>query len=360
MTKDLILNNGEKATFLYFDDFKRKIYELENTMKVALVKGKLFTFDKEIGILEDKLKNEFQPQIIPENYNLIYDFHNEDILKDILKIESKENLLTGDVWVGIENKNFKDGLFIQIESKELNNGNYSDDIFSLYAYQNFLNSNNELETDYSKTIFSFEFNKSDIEKLENKNSIFKDFDTFKDRITQTYRNQIIEQDFLTLKQLELNNDLLVLSAGNGTYLFNTDDKDKFTLFSFTSQGSNIQELNYNEAKNISERHYHIGSFLEFTKNSNALNEIKDEMKNKSQAQELHQEQKTQNDTMLSYAIVRTLNDNLILKEQTKLKETDEVEIEIYGNNIQDINTQFKEHKKELKEYENNSNVRRNK
>lgn len=55
--------------------------------------------------------------------------------------------------------------------------------------------------------------------------------------------------------------------------------------------------------------------------------------------------------LLSYAIVRTLNDNLVLKEQSKVKELDEIEIELYGSSIEDIKQQFSDHKKELKELE---------
>ena len=55
--------------------------------------------------------------------------------------------------------------------------------------------------------------------------------------------------------------------------------------------------------------------------------------------------------LLEYAAVFTLNGNLILKELSKVKETDEVEIELYGPTLENIKEQFKEHKKELKALE---------
>ena len=52
---------------------------------------------------------------------------------------------------------------------------------------------------------------------------------------------------------------------------------------------------------------------------------------------------------LSYTVVMTLNGNLVLKESSKVKEHEYIEIELYGTTIEDIKKQFKEHKKQLKE-----------
>lgn len=52
--------------------------------------------------------------------------------------------------------------------------------------------------------------------------------------------------------------------------------------------------------------------------------------------------------MLVYCIVETLNGNYILKESSKVKETDMVEIELYGKDLSDIKQQFKSHVKGLK------------
>lgn len=101
----------------------------------------------------------------------------------------------------------------------------------------------------------------------------------------------------------------------------------------------IEELN--EKKDIKCEHKNIGTdkhFMEIIcKNEEIFNQLKDKATPKK---------------MLEYAAVVTLNGNLILKEQSKVKETDEVEIELYGPTLENIKEQFKEHKKELKDLEN--------
>ena len=52
--------------------------------------------------------------------------------------------------------------------------------------------------------------------------------------------------------------------------------------------------------------------------------------------------------MKEYTIIITLNSNLVLKEASKVKETDEIEIEIYAETLEDAKKQFKAHKAELK------------
>jgi len=47
-------------------------------------------------------------------------------------------------------------------------------------------------------------------------------------------------------------------------------------------------------------------------------------------------------------MVLTLNNNYILRMEHRLKDTDDVEIEIYAENLTDALTQFKEHKEFLK------------
>lgn len=88
----------------------------------------------------------------------------EEVLKAALELETKENLLSGDIWVGIEDERYPNGLFVQFEAKELENGNFSNDIFCIYGYENKL-LNGEIETDYSNTLISFEFDKQELEQL---------------------------------------------------------------------------------------------------------------------------------------------------------------------------------------------------
>ena len=97
----------------------------------------------------------------------------------------------------------------------------------------------------------------------------------------------------------------------------------------------IETLNSN--KDIKCEHKNLGSDRHYMEVICETKEIYEQLKNKSNPNKL-----------LEYAAVMTLNGNLILKEQSKVKETDEVEIELYGVTIEDIKKQFNDHKKELK------------
>jgi hypothetical protein len=50
----------------------------------------------------------------------------------------------------------------------------------------------------------------------------------------------------------------------------------------------------------------------------------------------------------SFAIVQTLQGNFILKEQSKLKGTELIEIELYGASLEDIKRQYRDHLNGLK------------
>lgn len=53
---------------------------------------------------------------------------------------------------------------------------------------------------------------------------------------------------------------------------------------------------------------------------------------------------------LQYAIIETLNGNYRLKELSKAeKSLDSIELELYGDTIEDIKAQYKQHLNELKE-----------
>lgn len=84
------------------------------------------------------------------------------ILENMLKVESKENILCGDIWLTVEALDYKNGLFTQVESKELEDGKYSNDIFSVFCYENKIDDNGKIITDYSNTVIQFDFNKKDL------------------------------------------------------------------------------------------------------------------------------------------------------------------------------------------------------
>lgn len=52
--------------------------------------------------------------------------------------------------------------------------------------------------------------------------------------------------------------------------------------------------------------------------------------------------------METYFIIMTLNGNLVLKPESKLRDFDSVELEIYAESLQDARAQFNAHKKQLK------------
>jgi len=51
---------------------------------------------------------------------------------------------------------------------------------------------------------------------------------------------------------------------------------------------------------------------------------------------------------MEYAIIETLNGNMILKELSKTKETDTIEIELFATDLIDAKKQLKAHKTELR------------
>lgn len=100
----------------------------------------------------------------------------------------------------------------------------------------------------------------------------------------------------------------------------------------------IEMLNLN--KDIKCEHKNLGSDKHFMEVICETKEIYEQLK-----------KQTNPNKLLEYAAVITLNGNLVLKELSKLKETDEVEIELYGHSIEDIKKQFNTHKKELNNFE---------
>ncbi|MBS0045168.1 hypothetical protein KFE26_23270 [Shewanella sp. M16] len=62
--KDLVLNNGQKAIFIYIDDFSRPVYQLESGRKVCCINLNgtyLHSISGDIGEPDCPLKEEYQP-----------------------------------------------------------------------------------------------------------------------------------------------------------------------------------------------------------------------------------------------------------------------------------------------------------
>ncbi len=63
--KDLILNNGQTAKYLYSDDWSRPVYQLESGVKVCcpnLNGTHLHTMSGDLGEPDSPLKYEYQPK----------------------------------------------------------------------------------------------------------------------------------------------------------------------------------------------------------------------------------------------------------------------------------------------------------
>ncbi len=62
--KDLVLKNGQKAIFLYKDDFSRPVYKLESGRKVCCINLNgtyLHSISGDFGEPDCPLKDEYQP-----------------------------------------------------------------------------------------------------------------------------------------------------------------------------------------------------------------------------------------------------------------------------------------------------------
>ena len=102
--------------------------------------------------------------------------NKEQILKIALEQETIDNLLEGDIWVDLDIKTeeYPNGVFTQFEKKELENGEYSDDIYCVYGYKNSIE-DGERVSNYDTTVFKFEFDKSELIALNNQTLPYVEF-----------------------------------------------------------------------------------------------------------------------------------------------------------------------------------------
>lgn len=80
--------------------------------------------------------------------------NKEEVLKIALEQEKIENILVGDIWIDLDIKTeeYPHGVFCQFEKKELDNGEYSDDIYCVYGYKNSIE-DGERVSNYDTTVF---------------------------------------------------------------------------------------------------------------------------------------------------------------------------------------------------------------
>ena len=102
--------------------------------------------------------------------------NKEQILKIALEQETIDNILVGDIWVDLDIKTeeYPNGVFTQFEKKELDNGEYSDDIYCVYGYKNSIE-DGERVSNYDTTVFKFEFDKSELIALNNQTLPYVEF-----------------------------------------------------------------------------------------------------------------------------------------------------------------------------------------
>jgi len=155
---------------------------------------------KEVGLFKD---DEFRtngvgitinkPSYVAGEISLIRDEDKEKIVRKLLEVEPLKEVLSGDIWINSDS-NIKgceeQGVFVQVELVELEDGEYSEDVYCFYGYKNLLSDDGaHVESDYNKTLFKFELNKEEItlidynliQKIE---SAEQDLDTYLDTESQ--------------------------------------------------------------------------------------------------------------------------------------------------------------------------------
>jgi len=91
--------------------------------------------------------------------------NKDEVLAAALEVENRENLLSGDIWLTIENEKYPNGIFLNFAKKEVIEGAYGyGETFCIYGYENKV-LNGEIETDYNNTLIDFEFTKKELDEL---------------------------------------------------------------------------------------------------------------------------------------------------------------------------------------------------
>jgi hypothetical protein len=117
-------------------------------------------------------------EMFQEELDELIKTRKKEVIGALLKIEPPKELCCGDIWVNIDYlPKYQEGVFVQVEAKELDNGEFSDDIFCFYGYKNIKNEDGTIGSDYSNTVFAFEATEDEIYKIS---SVNKNLDTQKE------------------------------------------------------------------------------------------------------------------------------------------------------------------------------------
>lgn len=120
----------------------------------------------------------------------------EEVFKAALELETKENLLGGDIWVDIESEKYPNGIFLHFEEKELNEGAYGyGETFCIYGYENKL-LNGEIKTDYSNTLIDFEFTRKELDEFIEIKDLPYGEEFLKIMLDRSYKhNQVLQNSY---------------------------------------------------------------------------------------------------------------------------------------------------------------------
>lgn len=83
----------------------------------------------------------------------------EDLLLEVSKLDSVEEILVGEFWATIPHKNYANGIDVFVENSN------DDDVYDFYGYELMLDSNGEIETNYNACIERFSFHKNELIEL---------------------------------------------------------------------------------------------------------------------------------------------------------------------------------------------------
>lgn len=154
---------GDKYIYFSIDEFESMP---DNQTDVLLGQSESDAFDVGLDISE---QNQLPYYVIELKMDYKERLFKKEIVYNLLKAESLDEITCGDTWVNVEGKTEDDfGYFTQIEVKELENGEYDENTYLFYVYRNTGRDEKEYNiTDYRETVISpFELDKDSLIKIK--------------------------------------------------------------------------------------------------------------------------------------------------------------------------------------------------
>ncbi len=217
----------------------------------------------------------------------------DEVLTAALKIEAKESLLGGDIWVDIENEKYPNGVFVHFKAKELEEGAYGyNETFCIYGYENKL-LNGEIETDYRNTLVNFEFTRKELEELIEIKDLPYGVEFLEIMLKRNSQHYQKLNDLYTVQNNE-HKELSSVKSDLTNYVKSIDDDIKVI--------SRDDERELEVLQNV--RAVLDNILNKSNKNSNALDEIKKEMNAQAQEKNLDQVQSKAHDELATNSNIR--------------------------------------------------------